>query len=470
MTEQYDVVVIGGGAAGLSASAFAGELGKKVALVERERLGGDCTWAGCVPSKALLKVAKVAHAIRTAKHYGIAVDEPTVDMKIVRDHLRDVVAEVYRHETPEVFTKRGVDVICGEAHFIDPHTVQVSDQRLTARKIIIATGGRPFIPPIPELDSVPYKTNRNLFDNDRLPKHLLIIGAGPIGMEMAQAYARLGAEVTVVGEAILPRDEPEAVRVIRNVFAKEGIQLVQTRVVAVRPENHEIVLSLKTGDDVRGDMLLAAAGRVPDVDALDLEKAGVVYAKHGIKVNRRLQTNVPHIYAIGDCAIGPKFTHYAGFQGAAAGRNVVFPFGKANGHDADVPWVTFTDPELAHVGMTEAEARQKYGASVKVFNMPLSQGDRAVAENDTEGMIKLVYRGSQQLLGATVVSDRAGEMITEYTLAIKRKVSLRTLLSVIHPYPTYSDIVRKSIMHLMVGGLFSHRTGQWLKKAVRLLP
>ncbi len=470
MSDVYDVIVIGGGSAGLTAAAFSGAIGRKIALIEREHIGGDCTWTGCMPSKALLKVAKVAHSIRTAGHYGITAQEPVVDMAAVRQHIQRVIQEVYQHETPEATRKRGIEVVTGEARFIDAHTVQVGDQQMRARKFIIATGGRPAVPPIPGLDNVPYKTNQNIFDNDRLPRHLLIMGAGPIGMEMGQAHARLGAKVTIIGDQVMPRDEPEAVEVLQRVFAGEGINILQTLVTEVCGADQDITLKLANGQSIQGDMLLVAVGRVPNVDTLDLEKAGVIYGKQGIAVNDHLQTNLPHIYAIGDVTTGPKFTHYAGFQGGIAGRNVLLPIGKASGHDKLLPWVTFTDPEVAHVGLTEAEARQQHGAAVKVLTMPLSEGDRSVAEDDVEGFIKLVYKGAGELLGATVVADRAGEMILEFQLVVKKKIRLSDLVSIIHAYPTYSDVAIKALSKALVNELLNGSSGQLLKRLVKILP
>lgn len=470
MSEVYDVVVIGGGAAGLTAAAFVGGLEKKVALVERERLGGDCTWTGCVPSKSLLKVAKVAHTIRTASKYGISVEQPQIDMGVVRQHVQNIIQEVYQHETPEAIAKRGIEVILGEAQFLDAHTLQVGERQLKAKKIIIASGGRAAIPAIPGLDAVPYKTNANIFDNDELPDHLLIMGAGPIGMEMGQAHARLGAKVTIIGSQVMPRDEPEAVDVLRQVFAREGIDIIEGLVTEVHRADTDIILRLSTGQEVRGDMLLVAVGRTPNIDALDLDKAGIRYNPQGIPVNAHLQTNVPHIYAIGDVTTGPKFTHYAGFQGGIAGRNALLPFGKANGHEAVLPWVTFTDPEVAHVGLTEAEARQQYGDTVKTFMLPMAMGDRSVTEDDVDGFIKIVYRGSSELLGATIVAARAGEMIIEYELVIKKKISLRSLVGVMHPYPTYSDIAQKALSKLLVKELLDSRAGRLFKKVVKFLP
>lgn len=470
MSEVYDVIVIGGGSAGLTAAAVIGELGKKVALIEREKIGGDCTWTGCIPSKALLKVAKVAHSVRSASKYGITVNDPIVDMKIVKDRIHHSINTVYQHETPEVTANRGIEVISGDAKFIDKNTIQVDEQLLRAKKIIIATGGRAAIPPIPGLDTVSYKTNATIFDNEQLPEHLLIMGAGPIGMEIGQAYARLGAKVTIIGDEVMARDEPEAVEVLRKIFSVEGIEIIESLVTSVEDLDGNIILKLKNGQKVCGDMLLLAVGRTPNIETLDLDKAGVKYSKQGIAVNAHLQTNVATIYAIGDVTTGPKFTHYAGFQGAVAGRNVLLPFAKSNGHEAVLPWVTFTDPEVAHVGLTEAEAKKQYGEAVKTFIFPMAIGDRSVVEDDTEGLIKLVYRGRSDLLGATVVAARAGEMIIEYELIIKKKISLRSIVGVMHPYPTYSDLVQKSLSKLLVKELLASKIGQLAKKAVSYLP
>lgn len=470
MSELYDVIVIGAGSGGLTAAVFGGEFGKKIALVERERIGGDCTWTGCMPSKALLKVAKIAHHIRTAGQYGITVSAPIVDMAFVRSHVQNIIQEVYQHETPEAVAKRGVEVILGEARFVNATTIQVGERQLQAKKFVIAAGGRPAIPVIPGIETVPYKTNRDIFENGRLPRHLLVMGAGPIGMEMGQAHVRLGSQVTIIGEQIMPRDEPEAVNVIKSVFQSEGIQFIQTRATTARMEGDDVLLSLQNGQEVRGDMLLVAVGRSPNVEDLDLENAGIIYTRQGIEVNRHLQTNVPHIYAIGDVTTGPKFTHYAYFQGAAAGRNSLLPLGKAYGHDLQPPWVTFTDPEIAHAGLTEADARKYFGESVKTSVFQMAVGDRSVAENDTKGFIKLVYRGRDQLIGATIVAERAGEMIIEYELVIKKKIGARAIIDTIHPYPTYSDITKKALSKLVVSELLSSKVGQLFKSLVRALP
>lgn len=470
MNKPYDIVVIGGGAAGLTAASFAGELGKRTALIERERIGGDCTWTGCIPSKALLKVAKIAHHATIAGNYGIQTSKPVVDMAAVQRHIQATIQAVYQHETPEETAKRGVEVIQGAARFVDAHTVEVNGQPIQGKKFIIATGGRAAVPPIPGLQDVPYKTNHDIFDNDRLPQHLLVLGAGPIGMELGQAYSRLGARVTLIGDQVMPRDEPEAVEVLRRVFAREGIEIIESLVTEVAQQGEQTWLTLKNGQELCGELLLVAVGRAPNVESLDLEKAGVAYNRQGIPVNEILQTNVPHIFATGDVTTGPKFTHYAGFQGAVAGRNAIFPIGKAKGHEPVLPWVTFTDPEIAHVGLTEREARQRYGDAAKVFTMPLSEGDRTVADGDTAGFIKLVYLGRDRLIGATVVAERAGEMILEYQLIIKRMVGLRAMVGVMHAYPTYSDVAKKALSRLLVQELLSSTPGRLFKRLVKALP
>lgn len=468
MQEAYDVIVIGGGAAGLTASVVVGELGKRVALIERDKIGGDCTWTGCIPSKALLRIAKSVHHARQAQRYGIT-SAGMVDMAKVRHDLYQIIHEIYQHETPEAVSRRGVEVIIGQTKFLDTTTIEVNGKRLKAKKIVIATGGRAFIPPIDGLADVPYKSNADFFDNDRLPEHLLIMGAGPIGMEMGQAYARLGARVTIIGADIMPRDEPEVANVLRQIFSKEGINIVQAMVTKAQQEGDVTHLQLDNGDAISGDMLLVAVGRTPNIEGLGLEQAGINITPQGIPVNDYLQTNIPHIYAIGDVTTGAKFTHYAGFQGAIAGRNVLLPI-KARGFVDELPWVTFTDPEVAHAGLTESQARQRYGDSVKVFHFPLDEGDRSVAENDVAGFIKLIYRGSGDLLGATVVAERAGEMILEFDLIIKKKIALRKMVGMIHAYPTYSDVAKKALSQLAIKALRDSKFAPLIKSIIKRLP
>ncbi|MEL7434421.1 MAG: FAD-dependent oxidoreductase [Chloroflexota bacterium] len=470
MSDEYKMVVIGGGAAGLTASAFAGEVGAKVALIEKAHLGGDCTWVGCVPSKALLKVAKVAHEMRVADDYGIVPVTPQVDMTKVKAFVKRAIHEVYEGETPEVFTNRGVEVIEGYAQFIDPHTVEVNGRQLRSKNFVIATGARPLIAPIPGLDEIDYFTNETFFDNERLPEHLVIMGAGAIGMEMAQAYNRLGAKVTIVGANVMPRDDRDAVATIKTVFEREGVTIIEDFVDKLeKGEGDTFTAHTRENGSIEGDMLLVAIGRAPTVEGLGLDKAGVEYSKRGIEVDEHLRTNVKHIYAIGDVTTGPKLTHYAGFQGAVAGRNIMVPIFKGNGHTDVFPWTTFTDPEIAQVGMTEKEAREKLGDKAKVFVLPLTEGDRSQAEKDLDGFIKIVYQGSGTLLGTTIVAARAGEMIQEYANALQNGDGLRSITGPIHAYPTYSDVAKKAASKLSLKELFEGTSGRVIEVASNVL-
>ncbi len=467
---MYDVIVIGAGAAGLTAAGFAGKVNAQVAIVEKDRVGGDCTWTGCVPSKALLKVAKVAHAMRTAHDYGLGNTEPNVDMTAVRDYILNAVQRVYQHETPNVFSEEyHVEFVMGSACFIDSHTIQVGDQTLQAKKFVIAVGARPSVPSIPGLNTVDYKTNVNIFENDRLPDHLLVMGAGPIGAEMAQAYARLGAKVTLMDEVLLPNDELEARKVIQTVLEREGVSFVPALVESVSQTGGQISVELRNGLCIMGDMLLVAVGRSPNIEDLALDVAGVIYETSGIIVDKYLRTNLKHIYAIGDCTAAPKFTHYASFQGGIAAANALFPIVNSTGQDMVMPWVTYVDPEVAHVGLTEVQAQEQFGDQVKVYMFPLTKGDRAVSENDMDGFIKIVYRGSGELLGATIVADRAGEMITEFALVLKTGLKLRDIVNTMHAYPTYSDIVRKAVSMLLIDELFKGTSGKVVNLVTKTL-
>lgn len=476
MSDRYNLVVIGAGAAGLTASAFGGELGAKVALIEKAHLGGDCTWVGCVPSKALLHVAKVAHAVRTADQYGITAAQPQVDMKVVKAHINRIIHDVYQGETPEVFSNRGVDVLEGAAEFIDAHHVHVrlndgTERELQADKFVISTGARPFIPPVKGLDQVNYYTNETLWDNERLPEHFIIMGAGAIGMEMAQAYSRLGAKVTVIGQDIMPRDDRDAVDVLKRVFEREGIRIIEDLVTEFEAiDDRRFVATTQAGEKLAGDMLLVAVGRAPTVEGLGLDKAGVEYSRAGVKVNKFLQSSQPHIYAIGDVVDGaPKLTHYAGFQGSIAGRNALFPIVNVSGFADVFPWATFTDPEVAQVGLTEKEARDQFGAEAKVYVLPNSEGDRTIAEDDLDGFTKIVYRGSGEILGATIVSQRAGEMIQLYANAMVSGAGIRGVTAAIHAYPTYADVAKKAASKVYIKELMEGRTGKLVEVASRLL-
>lgn len=438
---DFDLVILGAGSGGLTAAGFAAQLGAKVVLVEKNRIGGDCTWTGCVPSKALLKAAKVAHEIRTASRFGISTNQPVVEMATVRAYVRHAIEQVYQFETPDELHKRGIEVMQGAGRFIDPQTIQVGDQLVHGRAFLLTTGARPRVPCIEGLRDVPFLTYEQIFDNDRLPRSMIVIGGGPIGMEMAQAHQRLGSEVIVVADRLLPKDEPEAREVMRRVFEREGARFLWGRAKSVRKQDGEIVVA-SDGEEARGDLLLIASGRQPAVAGLDLEKAGVAYSEKGIPVDAHLRTNVKHIYAAGDVTGGHQFTHFAGWQAFQATRNALLP-GSSPGITDLVPWVTFTDPEVAHVGLTEEQARSKYGESVTVYRWEMTHTDRAICEDDRDGFIKLITKRDGSLLGATVVNVRAGETITEFIVAMKHGLKVSDLAGAIHAYPTYSTPVQQ---------------------------
>jgi pyruvate/2-oxoglutarate dehydrogenase complex dihydrolipoamide dehydrogenase (E3) component len=468
MQTEYDLAILGAGSGGLVAASFAARLGRRVALVEKSRIGGDCTWTGCVPSKALLKAAKVAHEARTAARYGITVGQPVADMARVRDYVRGAIERVYRLETPEELAKQGIDVVLGAARFLDAHSVRAGEGKIRAKAFLITTGARPAIPKIDGIDDVPFLTYEQIFENGRLPERLIVVGGGPVGVEIAQAYRRLGSQVSIIAPTLLPKDEPEARARIERVFETEGIRLERGRAASAAQDAQEIVIGVSGGTDLRADMLFVASGRRPNVDGLDLEKAGVRYSVRGVEVDDRLRTTASHIYAAGDVAGGHQFTHFAGWQAFQAVRNALLP-GSASGFAGVVPWVTFTDPEVAHAGLTVEQARSKFGGRVRVLQWELSHVDRAICEGDQQGFVKLVTREDGTILGATIVAARAGEAITEFVLALQRRWNVRDLAGAIHAYPTYSTPVQQMAAELAVDRLVSGTSGRLLLGLSKLL-
>jgi pyruvate/2-oxoglutarate dehydrogenase complex dihydrolipoamide dehydrogenase (E3) component len=467
---EYDLIIVGGGSAGLTAAGFACQLGARVALVEKDRTGGDCTWTGCVPSKTLLKVAKVAHQMRTADRYGLTASEPEVDLKSVMAHVRSVIVDVYAEESPEALRADGIDVHMGAARFVDPHTLIAGNTRLSARNILIATGAHPYVPPISGLEDVGYLTYESVWNLQVLPRHLVVVGAGPVGSELSQAFRRLGAGVTLVEsrDRVLSRDEPAASRVMADVFEAEGIDLrLNTPVEQVwQDENGIHVFAGK--DELVGDTLLVATGRRPSVDSLDLEVAGVAYSHAGIGVDDNLRTSQEHIYAAGDCTGSYQFTHYAGWQAAMAVRNALLP-GASKGVAEQVPWTTFTDPEVAHVGLTEEQAGERFGDDVLTCWWAMDEVDRARAEGDTQGFVKLVLRQNRTLLGATIVAERAGEMIQEWIVAMDRGLKVGELSNTMHVYPTYSMANMQAAVDVRMEQLMSGVSGRVVHSLARLM-
>ena len=465
---DYDLAVVGGGSAGLTAARFAARLGARVALVEKDRIGGDCTWTGCVPSKTLLKAARVAQEMRTADRYGLRATEPVVDLKRVMDHVRTVIAQVYEAEAPEALQAEGIGVFLGPARFNDPFTLTVADTTLRARRIVLATGARPFVPPVSGLDTTPYLTNESVWDQQALPQRLLVVGAGPVGCELAQAFRRLGTRVTLIdmAEGLLPLEEVDASRVLARRFADESVDLrLSATLQKVWQEGGDVHL-LAGGEELVGDALLLALGRRPVVEGLGLEQAGVTFDGKGIQVDGKLRTSQKHIYAAGDCIGGYQFTHYAGWQGFVAARNALLP-GVTRGVGSILPWATFTDPEVAHVGLTEAEAREQMGEGVRTAAWPMAQVDRALVESDADGFLKVVYNKNGTLLGVTIVAGRAGEMLHEWILAMDRGLKLGDIAGSLHIYPTYSMGSLQASAEVRMEQLLSGISGRVVRRLVR---
>lgn len=452
--DEFDVIVIGGGAGGLTAAGVATNIGADTLMIEAEKLGGDCTWYGCVPSKALLKSAKVAHTVQHASEYGVDAPESAVNFQQVMERVRTLRQDVYEEaDAPEIFEDMGIEVAHGTAHFVDDHTVAIENDGQTRHvrgdRIVIATGARAMTPPIEGLDEVPYLTNHSLFELDEQPDHLAIIGGGPIGTEMAQAFARLGSDVTVLemGDRILSNDHPELTAMLRERLEEEGVRfMLGARVDRLaRTDDNHIRIQAMQGDaeqSVIADEVLVAAGRVPNVDRLNLEAAGVEYTNKGIRVDDSGRTNQSHILAVGDVTGRYQFTHMSEHMAKTALTKALLKV-PARFDTEHVPWVTYTDPELAHVGATQAELDAD-DTSYTTYRFPYSKVDRAITEGDTLGEIK-VYATSWngKILGASVLGARAGELISELAVAMRNGVTLRSLSDTIHPYPSYGLAVRR---------------------------
>jgi pyruvate/2-oxoglutarate dehydrogenase complex dihydrolipoamide dehydrogenase (E3) component len=459
---EYDLAIVGAGASGLIAADFAVQLGARTVLLDKGPIGGDCTWTGCVPSKSLIKVATVAHHTRIAARFGVTTCEPVVDMSVVRDYIRSTIQQIYKPTEPETLSKKGMDVLIGATRFLDPHTLEVGEQRIRAKKILINTGAEPRIPDIQGLGAVPYSTYQQIFDNDRLPQHFLVVGGGPIGCELAQAYRRLGSKVTVIAERLLPREEPEVAELVNRIFAQERIERLSGRAGFVRSEGEAITVHTEAGK-VTGDLLLVAVGRAPLVRGLGLEAANVRYTKNGIEVNEFLQTSARHIYAAGDVIGGAQFSHLAGWQGFQAVRNALLP-GNNAGTSPAMPHITFTAPEVAQIGITEELALERFAAKdLQIKSFDISKVDRAVNEDDRLGLIKIVARSNGVILGASIVGERAGETITEIAIAMRNNLKLSHLARTIHPYPTYSTGIQLLATKMAVEQAFKGTSGKVIR-------
>jgi pyruvate/2-oxoglutarate dehydrogenase complex dihydrolipoamide dehydrogenase (E3) component len=443
---RVDICVIGAGSGGLSVAAAAAQLGVSVALVERHKMGGDCLNYGCVPSKALIAAARRAHLMRTCAPFGIVPTNPTVSYKGVHDHVHRVIAAIAPNDSAERFAGLGVRVIRAAAQFISRDTVLAGDTRIKARRFVIATGSSPAVPAIPGLDGVPYFTNETIFENGALLDHLVIIGGGPIGLELAQAYLRLGSRVTVL-EALkaLGKDDPEVSEVVLKRLRAEGVEIREGALVE-RVTGGGRLVDVHISEDgvpgvIQGSNLLVAAGRSPNVAGLNLEAAGIKYDSRGIQVGKGLVTSNSRAYAIGDVVGGPQFTHVANYHAGIVIRRALFRLPAAVDPDI-IPWVTFTDPELAQVGLTEDAARKRKGR-VNVYRWPYHENDRAQTERAAEGFIKVVTDARGKILGASIVGEHAGELIQMWSLALTRGLNIRAMTQWISPYPTYSEINKR---------------------------
>jgi mercury(II) reductase len=452
----YDLVVIGAGTAGLVVAAGAAGLGigLKVALVERHLMGGDCLNVGCVPSKCVIRSSRVVTEIKQAAAFGVKAEGVTVDFPAVMERMRRLRAGISHHDSAQRFQSLGIDVFLGSATFVDDRTLQVGDQRLTFNKAVIATGARATRPKIPGLEQAGYLTNETVFSLTQQPQRLAVIGGGPIGCELAQAFHHLGSQVVLFHKSdhVLNKEDADAAELVQQAFLRDGIQLVlDAQIESVEnTANGKRITYTSAGQPgtLVVDDILVGAGRSPNVEGLNLEAVGVAYdQRRGVQVNDYLQTTHPRIYAAGDICMNWKFTHAADAAARIVIKNTLFaPFGLGRSKLSSLvmPWVTYTDPEIAHVGLYEHEARAK-GIAVSTIKIPLSQVDRAIADGETEGFVKILHQqGSDKILGATIVARHAGEMISEVTTAIVHKLGLSKLSSVIHPYPTQAEGIKKA--------------------------
>jgi pyruvate/2-oxoglutarate dehydrogenase complex dihydrolipoamide dehydrogenase (E3) component len=449
---KTDILIIGAGSGGLSVAAGASQMGAKVVLLEGHKMGGDCLNYGCVPSKALIASGKAAFGQTHSAPFGVANNIPQIDYAATMDHVKSVIAQIAPMDSQERFEGFGVEVIREFGHFISDNEVQAGDTVISARRIVIATGSRPLVPPIDGLDTVPYLTNETLWDLRERPEHLLIIGGGPIGMEMAQAHARLGSKVTVIeGDKALAKDDPELAGIVLNRLRTENIEIAEGALAKkIESTDGTITVYAEDGRKFSGSHLLVAVGRTTDTDKLNLESAGIETSKSGIKVDHNLRSTNRRVYAIGDAAGGMQFTHVAGYHAGVIIRSMLFAL-PSKAKTSHIPWVTYTDPELAQVGLTESQAKQEHGDKLEVVRFDYEHNDRAITERKTEGMIKvMVVKGRP--VGASIVGHQAGELINLWSLVLANKMKMSQVAAMVSPYPTIGEINKRA-----AGAYFSPR-------------
>ncbi|MDB3953001.1 FAD-dependent oxidoreductase [Alphaproteobacteria bacterium] len=464
-----DICVIGGGSGGLSVAAGASQMGADVVLIESGKMGGECLNYGCVPSKAAIAAAYVAHVMRASKKFGIKAVEPTVDFEGVHDHIHGIIAGIAPYDSVERFEGLGVTVIQEEGRFTGPREVTAGNTIIQAKKFIISTGSSASVPPIPGIDATPYLTNETIFDLTEAPDHLVVIGGGPIGSELAQAYRRLGAKVTLLEMfSVLSKDDPEITEVVKRRMTGEGIDIREgIKITKVSKEAEGIFVRIETDGKenlIGGSHLLITTGRSPNLSALDLEKAGIKYDRRGINVDTRLRTSNKRVFAIGDVASGLQFTHAASYHAGIIIRNILFRLPAKVNYDA-FPRVTYTDPEIAHVGQTELQAKETLSNDLRILRFAFAEIDRAQAERETDGMIKVITNKKGRILGCSMAGARAGELILPWALAISQKMKIGAMAGVVAPYPTLSEVSKRAAGSFFTPSLFSERT----KKIVRFL-
>ena len=463
---ETDLLVIGAGSGGLSVAAGAVQMGASVVLLEDHKMGGDCLNYGCVPSKALIAAGKQAYRMQHGAQFGVANVVPTVDYAAAKDHVNKVIATIEPHDSVERFEGLGVNVIQERGRFIDAETVQAGERQIKARRVVVSTGSRPFVPPIPGLDKVPYLTNESLWDLRELPEHLLVVGGGPIGIEMAQAHLRLGSKVTVIeGAKAMGKDDPELAAIVLDRMRAEGMVIEEDAMAEeITGKVGDITVKAKDGRVFKGTHLLMAVGRAANVNDLGLDEAGIKYDRGGIKVDASMKTSNKKVYAIGDVAGQLQFTHVAGYHAGVVIRSILFglPSKAKQGH---IPWATYTDPELAQVGLTEAEARKKHFGKVEVARFEFHENDRAIAEGKTTGLIKvMVVKGRP--VGASIVGASAGDLIGVWALAIANNLKMSQVAGMVAPYPTLGEVNKRA-----AGAYFSPRLFEsaMVKKVVGLV-
>jgi pyruvate/2-oxoglutarate dehydrogenase complex dihydrolipoamide dehydrogenase (E3) component len=469
-TYDYDIGVIGGGAAGLTVASGAAQLGAKTLLVEKDpHLGGDCLHYGCVPSKTLIRTAQAYHTMKHSQAFGLpSMDLPPVDFSKIRERIQSVIATIQKHDSEERFCSLGADVAFGESAFVDDHSIQLNGRVISAKTWVVTTGSSPDHPPIEGLDKTPYITNREIFSLDRLPESMVILGAGPIATEMAQAFCRLGTKVTVVQRSgqILSKEDKDMADEVMTVLASEGVTFhLNVSVLGVKDlgTEREVIIKDKKGEtkSLRAEKILVAMGRDPNVKGLKLEEIGVHFDRKGIQVDERMRTSQKHIYAAGDVTGAFQFTHAAGYEGGIVVSNAIFHLPRKVDYTF-LPWCTYTDPELASIGMNEKRAKDA-GIEHSVFTEAFKDNDRSLAEGERVGRIKMVLDKSERPIGVQILGPQAGELLSEWVAVLNGKVRLSTLASAVHPYPTLGEINKRVAGTYFSPKIFSDKVKKGLK-------